>query len=284
MELRNNESNNNARLDTKHQMTFVFTMVGIILLALVSATYAWFTLSATNELDMLEVNAHAGSKMRFDVFNHGTDIDAYVQNVDGARINKALEGKGQPTLDELSLFPITSNDGMKFYKRDANENNGSPIKFERGDGILAVDFYFIAEEDMYVHLSPLTEDNQPGTKIKPADDRKESEEALKCLRLSFVSEALEVAIYEPSGQDDTKIVGQAAQDEASKRFTLPEPDEFEYNNDNKLFFLEAGKVKKVTMYVWIEGEDPDCNDAALDGSVEIGLRFVGTDENNKVLR
>ena len=283
MELRS-VNNDNTKINTKSQMTFIFTMVGIILLALVSATYAWFTLSATNQLDMLEINAHTGTALRFDTFNHGNDIDSYIQNVTPSRINSALSVNGKFTLDELKLEDLTSGDGYTFYRKEANETGGKPITFERGDGVLVVDFYFISEEDMYVHLSPVSEGEMKGTEVKPADDRKESLYAYNCLRLSFVSEAGEVAIYEPSGQNDTKVIGQAATGEQTRVFTLEDPESFKYTNENKLFFLEKNKVKKVTMYAWIEGEDPDCNDEANNGSVEIGLKFVGTDENNKPIR
>lgn len=284
MELRNVSRSEETKLTAKHRMSFVFTMVGIILLALVSATYAWFTLSATNELDMLEVNAHAGTMLRFDTYNHGNDYDSYLHTVTSERIDRALSNKDRHTLDELKLEQLTSGDGVTFYRRSPNEKKGLPITFERSDGILAVDFWFIADNDMYVHLTSLSEGEDEGTEVKPADDREASEYAYNCMRISFVSEDGEKAIYEPSGQNDTKVVGQAAAGELTKVFTLPAGDEFKYSDDNKLFFLEKGKAKKVTMYVWIEGEDPDCVEKACTGSVDIRLRFVGTDEDNKPVR
>ena len=53
-----------------------------------------------------------------------------------------------------------------------------------------------------------------------------------------------------------------------------------YTNNTRLFHLEELTPTEVTVRVWIEGEDPQCDDDVQDAQLSVQLGFVGCDNNN----
>ena len=57
-----------------------------------------------------------------------------------------------------------------------------------------------------------------------------------------------------------------------------------YNDDNNLFTLEKLTPKKVTCRVWLEGEDPECDNDIQRANLQVKLAFVGIREGSNVPR
>ncbi len=53
-----------------------------------------------------------------------------------------------------------------------------------------------------------------------------------------------------------------------------------YSNSTRLFHLDEMTPKKVTVRLWVDGEDPQCDDDVQDADLKVALSFVGCDENN----
>ena len=53
-----------------------------------------------------------------------------------------------------------------------------------------------------------------------------------------------------------------------------------YSDSSRLFHLDEMSPKKVTIRLWIEGEDPQCDDDVQDADLSVALSFVGTDDQN----
>ncbi len=64
---------------------------------------------------------------------------------------------------------------------------------------------------------------------------------------------------------------------------LYKPGEF-LNEDMKMFPLKAGHARHVTLYIWIEGQDPDCSNAISAGRILANIQFnaVSGDLHNKL--
>ena len=54
-----------------------------------------------------------------------------------------------------------------------------------------------------------------------------------------------------------------------------------YSNNTRLFHLNQLEPVKVTVRLWIEGNDPECDDDVQDAQLSVQLGFVGCDKDNK---
>ena len=61
-------------------------------------------------------------------------------------------------------------------------------------------------------------------------------------------------------------------------FDLPS-GQMVYSNDNQLFHLDPLTPKEVTVTIWMEGEDPECDNDVQGANLTAQLSFVACDEN-----
>ena len=54
----------------------------------------------------------------------------------------------------------------------------------------------------------------------------------------------------------------------------------QYSNSTRLFHLDQLTPTKATIRIWIDGEDPQCDDDVQEAQLGVQLGFVGCDENN----
>jgi hypothetical protein len=79
-----------------------------------------------------------------------------------------------------------------------------------------------------------------------------------------------MAVYEPN---------KGTQINSLTTFDLP-GGEMRYSNSTRLFHLEEMEPQMVTIRLWIDGEDPQCDDDVQDADLSVRLGFIGCDDNN----
>ncbi|MBR2714735.1 MAG: hypothetical protein IKB73_00820 [Ruminococcus sp.] len=254
------EKLNKAQARIKRRTTFMLCIIA--LLVLVTSTLAWFTLNSFASVENIQMDITTGVDLRVDMENHGSDIELYKKTITAEMINSYLTSNGKDTMDKLLLDPVTTRDGIKFESeqganREANENT-----------FLEFECYFIASKDMWVHLSSDdAPDDMEGTSVTTKETGLKAE-IVQAVRVSF-EEGGSAAIYEPNRT--SPVNGQTT-------FDLTKP--MTYTNDTRLFHLNELEPVKVTIRLWAEGNDPQCDNDVQASNVDVNLLFSGTDENN----
>ncbi len=288
----------NVKMSAKQRLHTAVCMLSLTVVALTTATYAWFTLSASTRVNELELDVSAGANMRIATRNLGTNIDDYFEEVvskggeTNADIDEWLQDKYSISVDDILLSPQTSGDGVNIYTRAENESSsGDTSRPNLSSGsFMQYELYLIAENDMRVHLSTDEDDDGIYTHIDADASSLGNSEAKKqivnCVRMSFKSTdkdgAERVVIWEPNKDvgTATTLKGHAKDDDIGT-FDMDKP--MDYNNDTWVCELIANTPKLVTVRVWVEGEDPACNDDVQRAKFLTWLRFQGTDESNNVI-
>jgi hypothetical protein len=197
--------------------------------------------------------------------DHGSDITLYSKELTNEDINAQLaEGV---TLDDFVLFPVTSTNGREMYAQSGDlkaANNNSYLEFTA---------YLISTESMWVHLT--SEDTEVGanngTKVATTDTGVRAD-IVKCTRVSFTDDDNgKTVIYEPGKKNGPDVEGQTT-------FDLPSP--MKLSDSTRVCYLEKMTPKKVVIRIWIDGEDPECDDDVQLSNLQVRLNFRGTDENN----
>ncbi len=241
----------------------VFLLV-LLLVSMVTTTFAWFTISSISSVHNMEITIGTGVQLLISDEDHGDNLAEYVSEITGEDINRQLSAF-DASLDNMKLDPLTSSDGTVFYtergvRRDAND-----------DSFLEFELFFIATEDMWVHLTSdeSEEGADDGTYITTSSTGIQGD-IVNCVRVSFTDEQSgTTTIYEPNK-------GSAVANQNT--FDLPVP--MGYSDDTRLFHVDALTPKMITVRVWIEGEDPQCDDDVQNANLQIQFNFEGTDDNN----
>ncbi len=256
------EKLNKAQARIKRKTTF---MLGVIaLLVLITSTLAWFTLNSFASVENIQMDITTGVELRVDMENHGSDIELYKKTITNEMINSYLATHGSYTLTDQLLDPVTTRNGINFENQQ-----GSPREPGK-NSYLEFDCYFIASKDMWVHLSSDDANDFEGTEVTTTETGLKAE-IVQSVRVGFEEENVSpAAIYEPN-KSGGAVNGQTT-------FDLSVP--MNYTNDTRLFHLDELQPKKVTIRVWAEGNDPQCDDDVQRSNVTIRLLFSGTDENN----
>ena len=124
---------------------------------------------------------------------------------------------------------------------------------------------------MWVHLTSNESEagKDDGTKIFTSSTGAKAD-VINCVRVSFTDEeAGTTIIYEPN--QGSSVGGQST-------FDLPIP--MGLSNDTRIFHLNTLEPKMITVRLWIEGEDPQCDDDVQLANLQAQFNFEGTDENN----
>lgn len=263
MTLENNERFVN-RVKSRMRLKTAVLLFIIALLAITTATLAWFTLNSFSSVNNMEMTIGTGAELLVSTVNNGTDLTKYGKEITNEMINSHLR-EYNTNLNSMRLDPVTSSNGTAFYSQ-FNEK-----RTENVGGFLEFDIYFIATKDIWVHLSSdETETNAAdGTRVN-TNSTGSMAEVVRAVRMSFTDAGNSTRIYEPN-----KASAVASQ----VTFDLPSP--MRYSNDTRLFQLKEMEPTKVTVRLWIEGEDPQCNNDIQNAHLAVQLCFKGTDENNE---
>lgn len=247
----------------KRKRLIVFIAI-ITLLSMTSATVAWFTVNTFAGVSNLDLKISLSAQLKVAMEDYGTDLEKYGKVITNDMINEYL-AKYDTSLDDLVLDPVTTTRGEVFTNQRGTEiepNHRTYLEFE---------CYFIATEDMWVHLTTESTEagEDDGTKVTTTSTGLQAE-VVDCVRVGFSAGTNGSAIYEPNRA--TPVNGQST-------FDLPSGT-MVYTDNTRLFHLEELTPTKVTIRLWIDGEDPQCDDDVQDAELSVQLGFVGCDENN----
>jgi hypothetical protein len=255
-------SKNRKRLRKRKRLIAFLSIIAV--LGLSTATYAWFTVNTFVGVQDFELNISMGEDLRASMQNHGSDIEQYVHIITNPMINSYL-GRGNTSIDKMVLSPVTTNNGSTFTFQ-----NGSAATVN--EHYLEFKAWFIGTRDMYVHLTTegVDEDGAKvvGTRVSTTSPSPQSDVVRAC-RIDFQTDSDGVSTYEPNkGAAVTRL----------STFDLPSGT-MTYNNSNRLFHLDKLTPKLVTVRLWLEGEDPECDNDVQRAKLAVSLSFVGCDEN-----
>lgn len=247
----------------RRKRLIVFVAV-ITLLSMTTSTVAWFTVNTFAGVDNLDLHISMSAQLKVAMEDYGTDLDRYTKIITNEMVDGYLADY-DTSIEETVLDPVTTSDGVRFTNQRGvvrEANNRSYLEFE---------CYFIATEDMWVHLT--TEStragNDDGTKVTTTSTGPQAD-VVNCTRVDFSTDRNGTAIYEPN--KGAPVSGQTT-------FDLP-TGTMVYTNNTRLFHLEQLTPTKVTIRIWIDGEDPQCDDDVQDAQLGVQLGFIGCDENN----
>lgn len=252
------------KMTQKRRKRLIVFIAVITMLSMVSATVAWFSVNTFAGVDTLNVHISVSAQLKVSMEDHGKNLDQYVKTITNEMIDGYLGSKYNTRLADIKLDPVTTSNGTRLTNRGGTErqpNNKSYLEFE---------FYFIATEPMWVHLTTEASDiaGDKGTQVTSASPSPKSE-VVQCTRVSFTTDADGTATYEPN---------KAGQVTSLNTFDIGTP--MTYTNSSRLLHLDELTPKKVTLRLWVEGEDPQCDDDVQEADLNVALSFVGTDDNN----
>ena len=247
----------------KRRSLIIFLSI-ISILGLTTATYAWFTVNTFAGVKDFELKISTADDLRVSMENHGSDINQYTHVLTNEMINSYLRKNYNKTLDDILLYDVTTNNGKSLTHRNGSEAKPNEDYFE-------FECYFIATKDMHVHLTTeegVDEDNEKieGTKVS-SDSPSPQNDVVRANRISFAADgdSSNAKTYEPNkGSQVTSL----------STFDLPSGD-MTYNDSNNLFSLEKLTPRKVTVRLWLEGEDPECVNRIQAANLKVRLAFVG---------
>lgn len=230
---------------------------------MVSSTLAWFSVNTFVGVDTLDLHISLAPQLKVAMHDYGTDLSKYTKVITNEMINEYL-AEYNTTLDDIILDPVTTTAGVQMTNRTGTvrqPNNRTYLEFE---------CYFIATEDMWVHLTSenVLDEMDNGTRVTTTETGAKAD-VVNCMRVSFADNDTSASIYEPN--KGTPVNGQST-------FDVSTP--MSYSDGTRLFHLKQLTPTKITMRFWIEGNDPQCDDDVQDAQVTIQLAFVGTDDSN----
>lgn len=252
-----------TKMTQKRRKRMIVFVAVITLLSMVTSTVAWFSVNTFAGVDTLDVHISVSAQLKVSMENHGSDLSQYVKVITNEMIDTYL-AKYNTKISELRLDPVTTTNGTSFTNQRGatrNPNSKSYLEFE---------CYFIATEDMWVHLTTESSDiaGDRGTQVTSASPAPQSE-VTQCTRVSFNTDSNGTATYEPN---------KAGAVNSLNTFDIGTP--MSYTDSSRLFHLDELEPKKVTIRLWVDGEDPQCDDDVQEADLNVALSFVGTDDNN----
>ena len=256
---------NDSREKLRRRKRLILFISILTILSMTTSTFAWFTVNTFAGVQVFELNISTGDDLRVSMQNHGSDIDQYGHVITNEMLNSYLQSGYNKTLQDVILDPVTTSDGRTFTYQD-----GTVVQANGDESYFEFECYFIATRDMHVHLSNADADDngrqtaETGGTVVSTDSPAPQSDVIRACRIGFEGEGNAVKTYEPNkGVQSTSLA------------TFDPPGGPTYNDDNNLFTLEKLTPKKVTVRVWLEGEDPECDNDIQRADLKIKLSFVG---------
>lgn len=249
-----------AQARVKRRTTFLLSIIAM--LVLVTGTLAWFTLSNFASVHDMNLKISTAPELYLDIENHGTDYTLYKKVLTNDMINSYLASVNAPRIDQQLLDPVTSSDGITMRSQSGSvrqANNNTYLEFK---------VWFIATKEMWVHLSGqnVQINNESATTTVTTTETGAKADIIRALRVSY-EDAGSAAIYEPN--QGAAVAGQSTFDVSQS-----------FGNNTRLFHLNQLEPKQITIRIWAEGEDPECDNDVQDANVTVEMLFGGTDDSN----
>ncbi len=259
------KSFSSEKMSAKSRKRLIIFIAIITLLSMTTSTVAWFTINTFAGVEKLDVHISVAAQLKVSMEDHGTNLDQYVKTITNEMIDTYL-AKQNTKLADIVLDPVTTSDGVRFVNQrnvERQPNQKSYLEFE---------CYFIATEDMWVHLTTEAAENIPGsegTKVTSSSPSPQND-VVNCTRVDFTTDSNGTATFENNkGTQVTQL----------NTFDLPS-GAMVYSDSTRLFHLDEMTPKKVTVRIWIEGEDPECDDDVQLAELTVAMSFIGCDDSN----
>ena len=237
----------------------------IALVSFVAASVAWFTIANFTKVYSMGLDVTSGTNLRFDLDPHEKYED-YVRTLNFAQIADRMKRDKGFDMRTVPLEPVTTSDYVTFTLEDGtvvSNTSGSYLEFT---------LHFMATQRMLVHLtSANSQGQQDGTGISSSNQSLPA-----AMRISFTVDG-KTFVYCPRMGDKAEESGNVI------KFGLASEKDMVLSEKNQLFWANKLENKPVVVRVWLEGTDPECTDRLRKADYSISLRFVGTDENHKIL-
>lgn len=256
------ELNKLKRAQARVKRKFTFLLSIIAMLVLVTATLAWFTLSNFASVNEINLKISTAPELYLDIENRGTDVTQWKKVLTNEMINSYLSSVSAPKLDEQRLDPVTTSNGISFQSQ-----SGASRSANESASFLEFKVWFIATTDMYVHLSGQTvqvEGNNATTACTTTETGAKAD-IVNAVRVSY-EDSGSAAIWEP--HKGAAVNGQSTFDVGQN-----------FGSDSRLFHLNKLEPKQITVRIWAEGNDPECDNDVQDSNVTFQMLFGGADEN-----
>lgn len=264
-ENKENGMNMKKNKDPKRQAYLSVLLSAVALVAVTTATVAWFTIADFTKVNSMSMQITSGTNLRFDLDPHGT-FDEYIKTLNFRQIADRIKKELGYDCRNVPLEPVTTKDVQTFTLE-----NGEIVK-EQSGSYLVFTLHFMATEDMLVHLtSQGSQGNKDGTNITSS-----KAQLADAMRISFTADDV-TYVYDPGMRNDSTTQN------GIKFFGLPEAGKMVLNDHNAMFWLKKNQDKPVVVKIWLEGTDPACDDELRGADYSISLRFVGTDKDNQIL-
>lgn len=264
MSLKTYFEKNRKRLRKRKRTIVALSILAV--LGLSTATYAWFTVNTFAGVQDFELQISTGDDLRVSMDNHGSDIDKYTHVITNDMLNSYLRKNYNKTMKDIILDPVTTSNGKNFTYQ-----HGEKVNANDDESYFEFECYFIATRDMHVYLTKEAADEDgkqngknDGTRVSTTSPAPQSD-VVKACRIDFNSADESVKTYEPN---------KGAKVTALNTFDLP-GGEMSYGDANQLFTLKKLTPKKVTVRLWLEGEDPECDNDIQRANLNVKLSFVG---------
>ena len=257
-------------------------MIMVSVMILSASTFAWYQMSKTAKVTNMQFTADTIGNLQIseDNITYSNVLDLKLNDDDNKKV----------------LLPATTADGKSFFKPNYDADGLNVLSVdplndtsdEFSQYVYKKEFYIksgntIGTQEYNLKLSAGNFTNSVGTYIKDAADAGTGFTALNAVRIGFVFDSTsegvtiptsgDVTIYEPYSAGNTADGTQANKVAVSNEYGPTKYDAtltLKQNNDGTfsertLCTITEGKPVKVTMYVWFEGNDEDCeNEIALD--------------------
>lgn len=249
-----------AQLRIKRRFTFLLSIIAM--LVLITATLAWFTLSNFASVNEINLKISTAPQLYLDIENRGTDVTQWKKTLTNEMINTYLTSVNAPKLEDQLLDPVTSSHGITMANRRGTTRPAN------SDTYLEFKVWFIATTDMWVHLSgqTVTVVDHEATTACTTTDTGAKADIVRAVRVSFEDNG-SAAIWEPN--KGAAVAGQTTFDVSQT-----------FSNSTRIFHVDKLTPKQITFRIWLEGEDPECDNDVQEANVTFEMLFGGTDDNN----
>lgn len=276
----------------------------LYLAVLATATFAWFTVNNKPKALNLELTAAAAGDLLI-ADDLGGGPGEYGEELDLKTARQIV------SMEEVTLNPVTTSDGENFYapvytgstvtdtkqisnKEELNREyvyektfylKAGSQKNKKGKKVVSG----AAKSYEIMLLGPEeNEKKNSGTWIRQADGVTSivaSDTAANSIRISFLVEGQEIAIYEPNSDrhnQDTEKAEDNVKGIYGSYITLKQVSSGDFEggengNSQKLFVIEEDQDVKVTMRVWMEGTDEDCTNSNELDEIIGNIQFISSE-------
>ncbi|MFI3228826.1 MAG: hypothetical protein R3Y23_01500 [Bacillota bacterium] len=237
--------------------------VVVLILALSTATFAWFTVNGSVAVSSSTFTAQSGDNLQIASATYSTDVKGDSTNVAGYTIG---EWGSTYTLNSYSktFADISSADGKAFYNEDNSSYSGS-------DGYYTDYFYLSSGAGATLYLTSASAVSATNSSLEQDTLLQES------IRIAIYAGDALVMYWAPITENESLISidssstgGTTATVSASKLQNGALVSNFELATYDTTT-LQAGVL--FTVVIWMEGTDDECVSEAANGSISVSLGF-----------